>query len=80
MEENHNGNRLSSQDRFSRFMFGSRDEGDQIENQPEEEGPQPSLDYEEMWNHIDTLITSTKGLKPLFKRVYPYIERLWKDK
>ncbi|GHH98487.1 hypothetical protein AM1BK_20300 [Neobacillus kokaensis] len=41
---------------------------------------QPYIDLETMFGHIDTLIESTRGLKPLFQKVYPYIERYIKKK
>jgi hypothetical protein len=69
----------NSEDRFSQFMFGTRRE---TENEPSEieTGTQPSINYEEIMIHFDTLMESAKNLKPLFQKVYPFVEQIWKKK
>jgi hypothetical protein len=59
-------------DPFTRMMFGSRNEDKETMYH------QPSLDFEELMVSIDTLIDSAKNLKPLFQKVLPVIEQLWK--
>lgn len=35
-----------------------------------------NMDYGEIFNHIDTILTSTKELKPLLKKITPFIETI----
>ncbi|AZU61247.1 hypothetical protein [Neobacillus mesonae] len=73
-------------DPFTALMFGS-DRARKISRQMPENNPihslypnQPTIDIEAMFTHIDTLIESVHGLKPLFQKVYPYIEQYIKKK
>lgn len=55
------------------MMFGSRSSG------PEKEPQQSSsIDYDDLMTNIDNLVESAKSLKPLFHKIYPIIEQLWK--
>ncbi len=64
---------LQEEDYFTRFMFGRR-------KIPENSVQQPGIDYEELMNNIDTLVESTRQLKPLFQHVYPKVLQLFQKK
>ncbi len=72
MEEDKNRDSKAARDPFSRMMFGSKSKLEDNQDQ------QPSLDYEELMVNIDSLIESAQNLKPLFHKVFPIIEQLWK--
>jgi hypothetical protein len=80
MEEEKMETNQSSEDHFSQFMFGTKRKADQSEPSEFETGTQPSINYEELMIHIDTLMESAKNLKPLFQKVYPFVEQIWKKK
>jgi len=69
-------------DRFTSLMFGTgRDsDGQRSQHQLEPKQNQSAIDYEELMMNIDTLLDSVRGMKPLFSKVYPFIEQLWKKK
>jgi hypothetical protein len=73
MEEERRGRR-PSEDPFNMMMFGSRIK----EPEQEEIQQHPTLDYEEIMVNIDKLFESAQNLKPLFSKIYPMIEQLWK--
>lgn len=68
------------QDPFTSLMFGSRKIPSQKEIYQEPVQNGSYIDYEELMVNIDTLMESLRGLKPLFKNVYPYFEQIWKKK
>ncbi|MFJ7729367.1 hypothetical protein ACIQXV_25005 [Neobacillus sp. NPDC097160] len=70
------------QDRFTNLMFGPRREPHQNHHQPHQEPiqNQSTIDYGELMMNIDNLMESVRGLKPLFLKVYPFIEQFWKKK
>ncbi|MFK9094645.1 hypothetical protein [Bacillus salipaludis] len=70
------------QDRFTNFMFGPLREQHQNHHQPHQEPiqNQSTIDYGELMMNIDNLMESVRGLKPLFLKVYPFIEQFWKKK
>jgi hypothetical protein len=72
----------TTEDRFTSLMFGSRrdSDGQRSQQRPEPKQNQSAIDYEELMVNIDTLLDSARGLKPLFSKVYPFIEQLWKKK
>ncbi|MEH7117414.1 hypothetical protein V7128_08325 [Neobacillus vireti] len=73
----------SKEDRFTSLMFGSRQHNHSHKSQHRSEPQQQNhatIDYEELMMNIDTLLDSVRGLKPLFSKVYPYIEQIWKKK
>ncbi|WP_042455267.1 hypothetical protein [Neobacillus dielmonensis] len=41
---------------------------------------QSGIDLERLIYHIDTLVESVNGLKPLFKKAYPYIQKVLSKK
>jgi len=65
------------QDRFTSLMFGPRREPHSQHHQ-EPVHNQSTIDYEELMVNIDNLMKSVRGLKPLFQKVYPFIEQFWK--
>jgi len=69
------------EDRFNSLMFGPRSDNNgqrpQHHSAPKQDS---SIDYEALMTNIDTLVDSVRGLKPLFNKVYPFIEQLWKKK
>ncbi|PFO06202.1 hypothetical protein COJ85_07640 [Bacillus sp. AFS076308] len=68
-------------DRFTSLMFGPRTDNNGQRSQHHSEPKQDSsIDYEALMTNIDTLVDSVRGLKPLFNKVYPFIEQLWKKK
>ena len=71
-----------AEDRFTSFMFGPRKEGrgNRSHHREELRTNQSTIDYEELMTNIDTLLDSFRGLKPLFSKVYPYIQQIWKKK
>jgi hypothetical protein len=76
MEEEHRT--PHSEDRLTEFMFGSRSTSN---DQPEKNSePQSYIDYEQMFVHIDDLMESARNLKPLFQKVFPFVEQIWKKK
>ncbi|WP_066071126.1 hypothetical protein [Neobacillus soli] len=79
MEEQHI-EKHEYQDRFTSFMFGGRGDYQQKEQHEEPIIKQPTINYEELMVNIDTLMESLQGFKPLFKKVYPFIEQFWKKK
>ncbi|MEH7097578.1 hypothetical protein [Neobacillus vireti] len=72
----------TKEDRFTSLMFGPRRGSDSQHSQhrPEPRQNQSAIDYEELMMNIDTLYDSVRGMKPLFSKVYPFIEQLWKKK
>jgi hypothetical protein len=80
MEKDQNNNELSREDRLTNFMFGTRRDLDQSEQPEVSESNQPTIDYDELMIHIDTLMESAKNLKPLFQKVYPLIGKIWQKK
>jgi len=70
------------QDRFTRLMFGPRREPHHNHPHHHQESThnQSTIDYGELMMNIDTLMESVRGLKPLFQKVYPFIEQFWKKK
>jgi hypothetical protein len=72
----------TTEDRFTSLMFGPRRDSDgrRSHQHPEPKQNQSAIDYEELMVNIDTLLDSARGLKPLFSKVYPFIEQLWKKK
>lgn len=68
------------QDPFTAFMFGRRRGHPPREQYQEQAYNQSTINYEELMMHIDTLVASVQGLKPLFQQVYPFIEQIWKKK
>jgi hypothetical protein len=77
MEEDEKRGNHSSEDPFTKMMFGSRGVDTNIDNQLEQNS---SIDYEELMDSIDQLVESAKSLKPYFQKLYPMIEQLWKKK
>lgn len=80
MEEKQNRNDLGREDRINNFMFGTRSGMDQGRHPEALETKQSTIDYEELMIHIDTLMESTKDLKPLFQKMYPLIGKIWPKK
>lgn len=35
-----------------------------------------NIDYEEVFNHVDTIVSSAKELKPLIKKINPMLETI----
>ncbi|MGG3561196.1 hypothetical protein ABES03_06300 [Neobacillus rhizosphaerae] len=77
MEERKHEERKES-DRFNSLMFGPGRQPQRDHQTQEAPHQQSTIDYEELMNNIDALMESMKGFKPLFQKVYPYIEQLWK--
>jgi hypothetical protein len=74
MDEDESRESQAAEDPFDMMMFGSRNKNTETENLP----PSSSVDYEELMENIDALFDSAKKLKPLFHKVFPVIEQLWK--
>lgn len=76
-------NREHNRDPLAHFLFGpSRRNKDEYEHLPEKK-EQPSLselDLVEMMIHVDTLMESFSNLKPLFSKIQPLINMVWKSK
>jgi hypothetical protein len=70
------------EDRFTSLMFGNRrdNKGQTSQQHSEPNQLSPTIDYDELMTNIDTLLDSVRGLKPLFSKVYPYFQQLWKKK
>jgi hypothetical protein len=66
-----------TEDPFSRMMFGSRANVTENVNQNDHQ-QNSSIDFDELMTNIDNLVESARGLKPLFHKIYPIIEQLWK--
>lgn len=71
-----------AEDRFTSFMFGPRkaSKGNSPQHHEEPRNNQSTIDYEKLMTNIDTLLDSFRGLKPLFSKVSPYIQQIWKKK
>ncbi|WP_251552480.1 hypothetical protein [Neobacillus muris] len=74
-------------DPFTALMFGGRKNAlPQFElfpdRQPLQNLPsnQTNIDLEALMHHIDTLVESVNGLKPLLKKAYPYIQKVLNKK
>ncbi|WML43370.1 hypothetical protein [Neobacillus sp. PS3-40] len=80
MEEDQNITKKKGEDRFSDLMFGSRRDNDPDEEPEMKRENQPSIDYGELMIHFDSLMESAKNLKPLFQKVIPFVEQIWKKK
>ncbi|MDR7000815.1 hypothetical protein [Neobacillus niacini] len=65
---------------FDQFMFGTGQRGQEPFQPPETNYPPNYIDYGELIVHLDTLVESARNLKPLFEKVYPFIEQFWKKK
>ncbi|PLS02936.1 hypothetical protein [Neobacillus cucumis] len=70
------------EDRFNSLMFGPsrNNKGQRPHHGEESRQNQSTIDYEELMMNIDSLVDSVRGLKPLFNKVYPHIQQLWKKK
>ncbi|MEW9053687.1 MAG: hypothetical protein AB2392_21175 [Neobacillus sp.] len=77
MDEDKQNNEVLPEDRFARFMFGEKREH---RSQQQPTNNQSSIDYGTLLENIDILMESAQNLKPVFKKVYPFIEQLWKKK
>jgi hypothetical protein len=79
-EQQHNEH---NRDPLSDFLFGPRrprrDEKEQLPVIQEEPETQ-SVDLSEMMIHFDTLMESYSNLKPLFSKIQPLIQMVWKSK
>jgi hypothetical protein len=80
MEEDQNSTKKKAEDRFTDLMFGSRRDNDPDEETEMKRENQPSIDYGELMIHFDSLMESAKNLKPLFQKVIPFVEQIWKKK
>ncbi|MGJ7910325.1 hypothetical protein [Neobacillus sp. LXY-1] len=75
-----------SQDPFTALMFGSpttiRQTGTYSPNQQQEtiKDSHNYIDLDELMVHIDTLYSSYQELKPIFQKIYPFIEQFLKKK
>ncbi|MEH7181216.1 hypothetical protein [Neobacillus vireti] len=67
-------------DPFSKLMFGDRAESMQRSRQDVPNSNQNSLDFESIVENIVKLKDSSQNLKPLFERVYPYVQQFLKKK
>ncbi|MEO2077537.1 MAG: hypothetical protein ABGX20_19550 [Bacillus sp. (in: firmicutes)] len=65
-------------DRFTSLMFGHDKQHPDHNHQQNPSQQQATIDYVELMENIDTLMESIKGFKPLFKKVSPFIDQLWK--
>ncbi|KIY22952.1 hypothetical protein [Mesobacillus subterraneus] len=66
---------------FDRFMFGGKKSTDVSKDQPTEPAYPFSkyldhIDLDEVMHHVDTLITSSKELKPLFGKIKPFFDQI----
>ncbi|MCM3570005.1 hypothetical protein [Neobacillus mesonae] len=74
------------EDPFTALMFGNRRAEEHKRQLPADQplyhpyGFYSNIDLDAMFGHIDTLIESFRGLKPLFQKVYPVIEQYIKKK
>jgi hypothetical protein len=71
------------EDRFTEFMFGPQRQKrpNPRETMPHQQHyPQNGLyiDYERLFNSLDTLWESSRNLKPLFSRFMPFLQKFWK--
>jgi hypothetical protein len=78
MEEDNK--KQDDRDRFTRLMFGSGGGNEKKVTQPTTDPSQASIDFDELMVNIDSLVESAKNLKPLFQKVYPLVEQIWKKK
>lgn len=75
-----------NEDPFTAFMFGPARPQLQHRNPiPTQSGHSilsnlPEMDLDELMVHIDTLVESINGLKPLFQQAYPLIQQFLKRK
>ncbi|BDG48398.1 MULTISPECIES: hypothetical protein [Parageobacillus] len=68
-------------DRFSRLMFGSfppRSRQSRDESVQNEFSSQQGLDFSQLMQNIDTLISSFDQLKPLMKKITSFVNMLKK--
>jgi hypothetical protein len=79
-QEKSNLENPSHEDVWTSFMFGSGPRHPTNIQQNEPPANRSYIDYEELMGNIDTLVVSVRNLKPLFQKVYPYIEQIWKKK
>lgn len=84
---NHDGTEEKwEEDPFTALMFGhgrGRQGQGTVQHDPLFQHRQyqpPNIDYTEIMGHVDTLMESARGLKPLFQKIYPFVEQLWKKK
>lgn len=80
MNEDQSKDEQVDQDHFSRIMFGSRKRAEENVHPKNDTSAQPSINFEEIMRNIDTLMDSAKHFKPLFQKVLPIVERIWKNK
>ncbi|RSD29389.1 hypothetical protein [Mesobacillus subterraneus] len=63
-------------DPLDRFMFGGpRNHEQNPESESTIGNALGQMDYEEVFKHVDTLITSARELKPLIGKVMPFIDQ-----
>ena len=64
------------EDPFDSFMFRRpREAKPQIDKKDDSNSLLGHVDIDEVMNHVDTLITSARELKPLFGKVRPFLEQ-----
>jgi hypothetical protein len=79
MEEKQEETRPSV-DPFTDFMFGPGRGIESRDTEPRENPNQHYIDYGELMVNIDILMESVKNLRPLFNKVYPFFQQIWKKK
>lgn len=81
-EEMSTGEMDDPEERFNQFMFGST--WGTARPRPVQgtfnKGSQHYIDIDQLMMNIDTLVESVRNLKPLFQKVTPFVEQLWKKK
>jgi hypothetical protein len=78
-KDNHTHNH-SSDDRFSKLMFGDRKPGMSRRHHDVPKDDQSTLDLGSLLDNIDKLRDSSQNLKPLFQMVYPFVQQFLKKK
>ncbi|WP_419888710.1 hypothetical protein ACN6MT_26450 [Neobacillus niacini] len=73
------GNESNRDDRFSRMMFGKQKESVRGNHGSPQFNPS-SLDIESIIENISKLRDSSQNLKPLFQKVYPFVQGFLKKK
>ncbi|WP_312471318.1 hypothetical protein [Neobacillus sp.] len=81
-DNNQHHEQTQIQDPFTNLMFGTRRQPEHHEHihEPHQANNQSTINYEELIVNIDTLVESIRGLKPLFQKIIPFVEQIWKKK
>jgi hypothetical protein len=75
-KDKHNRSNAFEEDPFNRFMFGTRKRMDEpVEKEKVGDSFLEKVNLEELLDHVDLLMSSAKQLKPLVRKLSPFVQQ-----